>query len=113
MTTADLFREREWGVGTLVQRSDTAFKVTFVGREYVLMERCDCGAEVSVCQITDWSPYRPTPPMPTPEEWREVVWPAIDSLGTWLDSIDHHNQLVENVRVVHRVYRALKAKVTP
>jgi hypothetical protein len=110
-TTADLFRERGWGVGTLVQRSsDTPFRVTFLGREHVLMERCDNGTEVAVCRLDDWSLYTPTPPIPTREEWAEL-WPKLKAFRK--ACVHHHRAYQDEMADVLESIDAIAAKVQP
>jgi hypothetical protein len=83
-TTADLFRERGWGVGTKVQLDGDAggpLEVTCVGRQIAAAIGSDGFESIWRTTTDGWSLYTPTPPIPTREEWVEL-WAK---LKAWIE----------------------------
>lgn len=112
MTTADVFRERGWGVGMKVTDSpggEKWWEVIAVGNTNVFL-RSQEGYESAYTCLFDWYLYRPTPPVPTPEEWREL-WAVLEAWrGQFMGPCSTFH---ENTRAAMRAIDAMKAKVTP
>jgi hypothetical protein len=105
-TTADLFRERGWGVGTQVTDDDdsTIHKVLLIHESYVVVQEANTGDVRCYSGHLSWSPYTPTPPIPTREEWAEL-WAKLESFRK-----DSH---VCRIRSLYHAIDAIAAKVEP
>jgi hypothetical protein len=106
-TTADLFRDRGWGVGTKVQLDGDdggPIEVTYVGRQIVAAIGSDGFESIWRTTTDGWSLYTLTPPIPTREEWAEL-WATLEAFRK-----DSH---VSRIRSLYHAIDAIAAKVEP
>jgi hypothetical protein len=110
-TTADLFRDRGWGVGTKVQLDGDdggPIEVTYVGRQIVAAIGSDGFESIWRTTTDGWSLYTLTPPIPTREEWAEL-WAKLEA---WRESVIAAVAVTPMQNLVHAI-DAIAAKVEP
>lgn len=116
-TTADLFRERGWGVGTKVTADASVLRLPFkvIGFSSagdVMCEDADGVGRIIVARnYLDWSLYRPTPPVPTEEEWRDRWVPRLEAYREWAGT--PRPQWHETAAQIIDLWEEWKAKVQP